>query len=197
MTSIGKNLVKRPVVILAGGKSRRMGQEKAEIMLDDCRMIDCVLNRISPQTDQVYISGASDYDTGCPVISDLPSGVRGPAAGILAAMNQFKKDKTVDGFFIVPVDAPLLPGDLTRKLFNPLQSQFAKGSKRTHPAFAWLRITDIETMFEMRNSESSLSLHQIMDSAQAIPVNWDSETPFHNINTPSQLAEYFALIKTY
>jgi len=95
------------LVILAGGKAMRMGEDKAELSLGNYRLIDRVYSRVKTQCNEVLVSGNHDYGLGLGIVPDSPSGPRGPVAALYSVMKALSK--TDEGFFTVPVDGPNLP----------------------------------------------------------------------------------------
>ncbi len=103
-------------VILAGGKSSRMGADKATILLAGQPLIAHVMARLMPQVDTVAIVANSEPERfksyRCPVIADSIAGFPGPLAGVHAAALHFPDDDLVT----VAVDLPFLPRNLVAHL---------------------------------------------------------------------------------
>ena len=97
------------VIILAGGRSTRMGTDKAQVRVEGIRLIDAMLSSLSslsslPTTPIVV----SPFDLGLPpeiptVCEDPPFG--GPVAGIAAGVALAHADLVA----VVAVDAPHSP----------------------------------------------------------------------------------------
>ena len=95
--------MKISAVILAGGESRRMGRDKAEIVFKDKRTIDIMAEKLR-SFDEIFISADKTYEAdGCKNISDIYKG-KGPAAGILSALKEMK----ADALFVTACDMPLI-----------------------------------------------------------------------------------------
>ena len=182
-------------VILTGGKSRRMGQDKAQILLCGVRLIDHVHARLAPQCAEVLISGQTDYGLGLRVINDLPDGPKGPAGGLYAvclaigAEAGAAKKGGEDGFFTVPVDAPEFPLDLCEKLYGP-SSAIASAPNGTHQAFAWWTLSDLRAAFHALDFETSISLKQVATLCGARNIFWPDESLFLNLNTPEDVDRF-------
>lgn len=102
-------------VILAGGKSRRMGSDKALIIWDGSRAIDRVAQTARLAGAKLLLVAGPDY--GLPFVEDPPDG--GPAGGILVA-SRFLAGQGVNRLIILAVDAPMiLPQDLSPLLEAP------------------------------------------------------------------------------
>ena len=105
--------------VIAGGRSSRMGQEKAFVILGGQTLLAHVIARIASQTDEVFINANGDparFDGfGRAVIPDLSSGIASPLAGLQACL-QFGAAGHFDAVLTVPSDSPFVPRDLVRRL---------------------------------------------------------------------------------
>lgn len=106
-------------VVLAGGRSSRMGENKALLSYGSGRLIDHMIAKLYDSGfESVYVSG--EYD-GLKSISDNEI-YAGPAKAITHLMSQLK---SYDGIFFIPVDMPLLSPEAILALIRP-------GSKGTY-----------------------------------------------------------------
>ena len=176
-------------IILAGGQSKRMGEDKAILEVNGSRLIDRVYDAFKRQVDEVMLSSPHDYGLGIPVVSDISLGPRGPVAGLYAAWAYLKQRGEPKGFFTVPVDAPLLPMDLCERLYGD-KSAVAVSSNGMHQTFAWWHMDDLARIFQTANFEDKMSLKCIVNKSNARHVFWPDEKLFYNINTPNDLSEY-------
>jgi molybdopterin-guanine dinucleotide biosynthesis protein A len=73
------------LVILAGGRSRRMGHDKATLPAGDGTLIEHLARRLAPVVDETIIAGGSVEPAfeGARVVADHNPGL-GPLAGMLA-----------------------------------------------------------------------------------------------------------------
>jgi molybdopterin-guanine dinucleotide biosynthesis protein A len=91
-------------LVLAGGASRRMGEDKALLDWGGRRAIDRVFElAASVCGDQVLVSGR---DYGLPFVAD-PYPLAGPTAGILAGASALRAQGCA-GLLVLAVDAPTL-----------------------------------------------------------------------------------------
>jgi molybdopterin-guanine dinucleotide biosynthesis protein A len=72
-------------VVLAGGAAKRMGRDKAEVVVADRPMISWIVGAMGPVVDRVVISGRKGGWNGHPGLADL-EGVDGPLAGLAASL---------------------------------------------------------------------------------------------------------------
>lgn len=100
-------------LILAGGRSRRMGTDKALVPLAGRPLAAHVIERLAPQVDELVISRNTPLaDFGVPILPDILGGFNGPLAGVHTALARFPDAAIVS----VAVDLPLLPRDLVARL---------------------------------------------------------------------------------
>jgi len=175
------------LVILAGGKAMRMGEDKAELSLGNYRLIDRVYSRVKTQCNEVLVSGNHDYGLGLGIVPDSPSGPRGPVAALYSVMKALSK--TDEGFFTVPVDGPNLPHDLCERLYGD-RSSLAESLDGLHQTFAWWRLDDLKSAFAQVSLSQSVSLLHISELCRARHIFWPDELLFYNINTPNDLSAY-------
>ncbi len=174
--------------ILAGGKSRRMGVDKAILKLRGVRLVDHVHEQLCRQVDRVIISGSCDYGLGLSVITDDTNGIDGPVAGILA-LSKWMKDAypKTRGFVTAPVDGPFLPNDLAGRLMGGASSAVAFVDTTVHPTFAFWVWQDIEGVRDQFSRGSQGSLKRLAELVGATPVQWENGADFANINTLNDL----------
>lgn len=173
--------------ILAGGQSRRMGHDKAEVHFRGKRLIDHVVQRLEQQADQIVLSAAQDYATGFPTVADAYD-FQGPVAGLFGVAD-WLEDRRIqgNGFLTAPVDGPFLPEDLAVRLASdPTQCGIAVDETGKHPTFAFW------TLQALRDVRASLSqapsLHHLAELTDARIVAWPGKHNFINFNTPDDLA---------
>lgn len=100
--------------ILAGGKSSRMGTDKAFVALDGRTLLARALEVARSVTDDVRIVGSAEkFSPFAPVIEDIFPGC-GPLGGIHAALRASPRDFN----FILAVDLPFVSATLARFLVS-------------------------------------------------------------------------------
>ncbi len=189
-------------VILAGGMSRRMGGgDKTLHRLAGRPILDHVIARIRPQVHVTALNANGDparfaaWDL--PVIQDSIAGFPGPLAGIHAGMEWAAKNfPGIIDILSIPADLPFLPPNLAAELEK---ARTAKGAdiavalsgSQIHPTVAlWpvrlaaalgqaIVVEDIRKVTEFANRYTL--------AVAEFPV--DGVDPFHNINSPDDLAQ--------
>ncbi|MDK1386721.1 molybdenum cofactor guanylyltransferase MobA [Sinorhizobium sp. 8-89] len=194
-----------PAVILAGGRSSRMGRPKVGLVLDGRTMLDRIVERLAPQADVIALNlnaaPGIDLPPGLAVVADTVPGYFGPLAGILTAMRHAAQAAPHAAHVLtVPADTPFFPDDLVARLSAApdLEGRIAVACSdgAMHPLFAlwpiaiaddleaWIR-TDTKLRvraFIARHPSSTVDFPMI--DTKAGPLD-----PFFNINTPEELRE--------
>ena len=107
------------VVILAGGKSRRMlGKDKSLATINK-KLLDICFKRISQQSEMIIINTNNrslinfDKKNFC----ERPPGFLGPLSGVLTGMKWAEKYYPIANWILtVPVDSPFFPDDFIKKI---------------------------------------------------------------------------------
>nr|WP_291314752.1 molybdenum cofactor guanylyltransferase [Corynebacterium sp. UBA2622] len=86
------------VIVLAGGRSTRMGADKAQIRVGGRRLVDKLLSTLPPAAPRVVVSPA---DLGMPTVAEDPP-FGGPVAGIAAGVTELGTPLVA----VLAVDAP-------------------------------------------------------------------------------------------
>lgn len=103
--------------VLAGGKSTRMGSDKAFVVLDGKTLLERALQAARSVTQDVLIVGASSkFSAYAPVVEDVFLD-RGPLGGIHAALSATATDLNV----ILAVDLPFVEEAFLRFLLKAAQ----------------------------------------------------------------------------
>lgn len=180
-------------VVLAGGKSIRMGSDKGLILFKDQPLFKHSLARLRDQVGSVLINAnhnISQYeDAGVSVVSDDPILFQGPLAGFLTGL----KHSHTPYVLFVPCDCPLFPKHLAQTLMNALQNDhsdlaFAATSTQNHPVFALMhrRVQqNLETFLDSGGRKIETWYQTLITSR----VLFSEETAFYNINTPADLEQ--------
>jgi molybdopterin-guanine dinucleotide biosynthesis protein A len=94
--------------VLAGGKSTRMGRDKAVLQLDGRMLLEQALGTLSHVCSEVMVLGARELysNFGAEVVEDIFPGC-GPLGGIHAALSRSSTEFNV----IIAVDTPFLSAD--------------------------------------------------------------------------------------
>lgn len=101
-------------VVLAGGFSRRMGTDKAELMLGDLTLLEIQVRKLMEiGIEDIMVSGYAKPLEGTRLIGDIYPH-RGPMSGIHACLKAAKNPVCL----VVSVDVPLFPKEWLEKLIQ-------------------------------------------------------------------------------
>ncbi|VAV99661.1 hypothetical protein MNBD_ALPHA04-1419 [hydrothermal vent metagenome] len=177
------------MVILAGGQSRRMGRNKATMMLGRERLIDRIISQYQSQVDHIVISASNDFGTGLFCIADDLDAPRGPVGAIFTIADKLPRQMPgLAGFCTAPVDAPFAPDDLVARLAGGERCAVATGPERIHPTFAYWRCDQVNSVRRAHDQgETAPSLQWLARKCNAKSIAWADESLFMNINTPEDL----------
>ena len=184
-------------IILAGGKSRRMGQNKALINIGGRPLVEIMANRVSPLADEVFISANNPelFDfLPFSVVPDLcPE--QGPLSGLHAVM----KGHIYTLYITLACDLPGIPVSLVRRMLD-VSEGFDAVIPRTrdglaHPLSAVYRRTCLPVIEEALRKKAN----KVIDAfpGDGLRVRWmdpgDGEFmdgDLVNINTPEDLLRF-------
>jgi molybdopterin-guanine dinucleotide biosynthesis protein A len=193
-------------VILAGGRSRRMGTDKSLLTLGGETLMTRAVARAMPQAGELLINANGDASRfasfGLPVIADDISGSPGPVAGILAALEWMRAERPHANWLAsFSCDSPFFPCDMVERLTAKARSEnalvaIAASGERHHPVFAvWstaITVTSHDVLVDrdLRKMSDFVALfHNTRVEFPSSPID-----PFFNINTPDDLAHAEALL---
>ena len=186
-----------PAVILAGGASRRMGEDKAMLAFGGGTLLSHALTRISSQSGPVVISrhdGAMAEFAGAPVVTDGGGEHNGPLSGILSALRHFEGG-SASHIASIAVDTPFFPTDFVDRLAaaapTPNEIMAARSNGRVHPVFAlWplLLVDDLAAWLAGGNRRLMSFLERHPHRFVDFEMTGVSD-PFFNINTPEELEQ--------
>ena len=182
-------------VILYGGKSRRMGQDKAELIIEGRTFLEHIAGELEGFEELILsLDSMEKYPVmKCTAVTDIYSDC-GPMGGIHAALSVCDSD----ALFVVSCDLPLFKAELGDYLCTQLDEEIdavvpVTSDGRIHPLCAVYR-KRTASVFEKYLKAGS---YKILDAYKDVRVKFIpiDRTPcnekwLQNINTPQ---EYDAL----
>jgi molybdopterin-guanine dinucleotide biosynthesis protein A len=122
-------------VALAGGRSRRMGSDKAGMRLDGQPLIARAVARLALVFEEVIVIGPRElaaHEPGAPIfVDDWPG--RGPLGGLATALRHMR----TDWLFLVACDMPFLQPALMRYITERALSSTDAGAVATRGPGGW------------------------------------------------------------
>lgn len=180
--------------ILSGGKGSRLGGiNKGLYSLLGRPMISYVYDRLLPQVDRIIVSAnqnINEYEAlGYNVIHDKEDFLGlGPLAG-LESLSEYVEEGDV--IQVVSCDDPLLPFDLVERHYdvlmkNDVELVYPQVNDRAHYALLQCKASVLGQVSESLNARK-LKIRDFMAECRCLPVNFDDEKAFLNINTPDDV----------
>jgi molybdopterin-guanine dinucleotide biosynthesis protein A len=176
-------------VILAGGRSSRMGEDKGLIDINGQPLFEHIAQRLRPQVGNILIScnrNSERYGRNFQTVPDIKPDFSGPLAGMLAALSVSKTEWVL----FVPCDVPAFPASLSQSLSAGLSGQkaaYARDTDREHPTLCLLNRALIPTLTAyLENGDRKLMI--FLHNIGAKSVLFGQSTAFSNLNTPEDVA---------
>lgn len=178
-----------PAVILAGGEGTRIGGGKAFVALQGRPLIAHVIDRLAPQVSRIAVNASDEprlREFGLPVLPDAEPG-RGPLGGILAALI-WARGEGAEAVLTAAVDTPFLPGDLAERLAGAgARGAYAETASVPH-ATTGLWSVELAEPLEEALANGMRKVRDWARAVDAVPVLFEDEGAFFNVNTPEDLA---------
>ncbi|MBP1846040.1 molybdopterin-guanine dinucleotide biosynthesis protein A [Rhizobium petrolearium] len=192
-----------PGLILAGGKSSRMGSVKTLLEIGGDTILSHIVRRLSPQVSGITLNAYDDFPNplGLRLIPDKLADQPGPLAGVLAGLRDVEtRGISATHLLTVPSDGPFVPTDLVSRLQagtdDPDAIVITASDGRSHPVFGLWPISiadDLETWLadpQNRRIKAFLQRHRVVTiEFPRIETLHGLLDPFFNINTPEDLEE--------
>jgi molybdopterin-guanine dinucleotide biosynthesis protein A len=191
-------------VILAGGRSRRMGGGfKALAPLGGKPLIRHVIDRLLPQVRSLVLSvekHVPDFEVfGLPQVEDPSPGSRGPLGGLLSALANMEVG--CDWMLLAPCDAPFLPLELAQRLLSCALGDDQAGcvvryDSEIQPTFSLWHRRLLPRLEEAVLEEGMAGFKQFLRDTPVAILEWEPSdpSPFFNINDPDALLEAARLL---
>ena len=178
-----------PAVIFAGGKSSRMGEDKALLPFGEHpTLTQFQVKKLSLYFDPVYISAKTDkFDFECSVIEDTQK-ESSPLIGILSIFETLE----VDEVFILSVDAPFVDKEVIETIFKNRNDQYdivvAKSPSGIQPLCGCYK----RSIVPLAYAQLAKGNHKLLDLlalATTQFVAFEEDEPFTNLNHPEEYLE--------
>ena len=189
-------------IILAGGQATRMGGgDKGLLPLGDGTLLSQVIDRLSPQVDQMALNANGDaarFATfGMPVLPDSIEGFVGPLAGVLAGLD-WAADHGATHVVSAAADTPFFPHDLVARLqsaAHEADTQIAlaatmdvdRGAMRQPTFGLWPVALRDDLRAALHDGLRKVVQWTDRHGAALAVFDPDPIDPFFNVNTPDDL----------
>lgn len=175
-------------IILAGGKSSRMGEDKAFLKVKAKTMIEHVIAAVKPITkDIIIIANDKKHEQfGYPVYKDLITNC-GPLAGIYTGLTFSETTKNL----IISCDIPMLSTQLLQSLIQHSEGYEVCVPKNNHKLHPLIGVYS-KSCLPVFEKELNNKQRKIQIALQKVPLkvmdadNFDPQI-FTNVNTKTEL----------
>ena len=168
--------------VLVGGSSRRMGRDKATLILPDgTRMVDRPIEALR-EAGCRRIASIGRTIVGLEDVDDAEGWPQGPVSGVVAAI-RWAEDAGAEDLLIAPCDVPHLQMSVLQGLLEAGGSAIWSVEGRLQPLIARLHLKEVSLPKERLSAAGSL-----MIELGCMVLEWDGDPrPFTNVNDPRDL----------
>ncbi|NTS77868.1 molybdenum cofactor guanylyltransferase [Catenovulum sp. SM1970] len=178
-------------VILAGGCSSRMGQDKTELTVNELSLLDYAKARLQSTGANPILISRNTFDMG--TLPDIYPH-HGPLSGVHSAAMEAKR---AEGLLVIAVDMPLIS-------VNSLTVLVATGQLHNRPVHyqgaslpCYIPLSDsIKLKLEhILTSKQNKTLENFLYHEKTLVLQPRDKKEFININTPEQWQEFHPYLK--
>ena len=185
-------------VVLAGGKSKRFGQDKNCVKLGSKTLLEHVLFKISNKFEEILIVSSNFLEIEeikkITVIPDCFDDL-GPLAGVLSSMKWIKKNnKPYKWIATFPSDTPFFDISIIDEYKTRIEQSesslyFVKSNEKRHNIFGLWSIDLLEKLEEdlIKNNYRKVEEWANKVGVSTIDIKIKNYDPFFNINTKEDL----------
>ncbi|ADP76996.1 molybdopterin-guanine dinucleotide biosynthesis protein A, MobA [Methanothermus fervidus DSM 2088] len=194
----------KSAIVLCGGKSRRMGQDKGLLKINGRPMILHVINSLKNFVDEIIVVLRDEKQKNKykKVLNNLKSlkivtdevKDQGPLMGIFTGLKYVKSDYSL----VVPCDSPFINEKFIKNMLNFLSKDL--GAEAVVPKHANGKIEPLHALYHKsvrkkihkKITKNERSVTSFVKEINAIFVSAEELDPslksFKNLNTPSQIS---------
>ena len=189
-------------IILAGGKSRRMGLDKSVLKINNQNLVENLYKTTGELFDEILIAGNSESKFALPYakeIYDICPGF-GPLSGIHAGLSHAKNEIC----FVMACDMPFVSEDVIKTILaysNDNDAVIPRINQHIQVLFGMYKkscVSAIEEMFKNHNA-TGCDLYLNVKTKYLSEDDFaglDIDKTFFNINTPQDYMAALGIIKT-
>lgn len=192
-----------PGLVLAGGRSSRMGADKAFLDIGGDTILAHVVRRLGPQVSEITLNAPAEFPNplGLRLVPDRIGGQIGPLAGVFSGLRDMRaRGPGATHLLTVPSDSPFVPLDLVRRLEagadDPNAIVIAVSDGRDHPVFGLWPVSIADDLGSWLAGPDNRRIRDFLQRHPLVTVEFAMIgtphgllDPFFNINTPEDLQE--------
>lgn len=174
--------------MLTGGRSSRMGRDKALLPFRGGTLAQAVARTVAEAAGSVALVGDPNLyqDLGFPVVADRYPG-EGPLGGILTAL----RNTAADWNIVTACDMPAVDADLLRALFETAERLDADALVPTRPSgrlepLCAVYHRRIAERIESRFAAGIRKVAEALEAVRAVRFPVMEVSCFQNVNTPEE-----------
>jgi len=196
-------------VVLAGGQSKRFGEDKNQAKLGNITLLEHVLSKVTKKFEKTLIISNQNLNiktlNSITIVPDCIQGNLGPLVGVLTSMKWIKKNnKQYQWVATFPSDTPFFDTSIIEKYkskinLNESLLYFVKSNQKRHNIFG---LWSVKLMDTLENDLINNNFRKVEEWAnkigvETINIKSDKFDPFLNINTKTDLEEAEKILKEY
>ncbi len=185
-------------IILAGGKSLRMGEDKKMIQINKTglRLWEHMVSLIEPFVKEILIIANPDelHHTKHIIIKDIIPGL-GPLGGIYTGLKNINTSQSL----VLPIDMPLLNRQTLERLLKSCDENekiiIARHGQYIEPLVGIYPKSSLP-MIEKMIKDQKYKLRLLFDLFPTCFVDFENDIPFMNLNTPEDLKKILSYLNS-
>jgi molybdopterin-guanine dinucleotide biosynthesis protein A len=193
-------------VVLAGGQSKRFGQDKSQVRLGDKILIDYILSEILDTFNEILIISNNHIkflnSKKVTKIEDYKKDL-GPLGGVLTAMKWIKENnKNYKWISTFPSDTPFFKKKNLQDFIKNINYKdsklfFIKSNDKRHNIFGLWSLDLLERLEDdvIKKGERKVEVWANNVGVKTINMEFKNNDPFFNINTKEDLEKAKELIR--
>lgn len=186
-----------PCIIFAGGKSSRMGKDKALLPFGDSpTLTQYQLKKLQKIFKSVYISckNKNKFNFKANFIEDITTeNIYAPTTGFIACFEQLD----YESFFVISVDTPFISENIIRTILNndsrDENATVAILEGKVQP-MCGIYHSSLKQSFKKMLSSDNHKLNYLLKNSQTNYVEFNDAPSFLNLNNPNDYTQALTLI---
>ena len=192
-------------VVLAGGKSKRFGEDKSQVKLHGKILIDYILSEIMDQFNEILVvtNNPIRFKDSSKILTtkDFEEGL-GPLGGILTAMKWIKdQKKDYEWISTFPSDTPFFTNKELKIFYENIDIKksklfFIKNKETRHNIFGLWSLDLLKKLeTDLQKGERKVEVWADTVGVETINIEYKKRDPFFNINTKEDLEKAYKIME--